>query len=160
MVKLIFIFVDAIKSPLIQKLVTSSFIIRCQGLRVKSYGYVKSFIWETFIPYMKVEILPCRAARARGTHSQVFLFWIKIKNVLAQLETCSFMKGMPQKSVHLRASLPPTMVRAVTKVNKFYLHWFFFRRPLWKMVRQTCCRGVQFTLSNNQVFKKSALTKS
>ena len=55
------------------------------------------------------------------------MFCIKIRTAPSWLEICSFMKGMPQKKVRLRASWPPTMVWVVIRmlVNLIYI-WFFF----------------------------------
>ena len=57
------------------------------------------------------------------------------------------MKGMPQKSVHLRTSSPPDHgVGSVKEVSKPYLHmgFFFFTLAalLFQMVRRTSFRGV------------------
>ena len=79
------------------------------------------------------------------------------------LKTCSFMKGMSQKSVRFQACLPPIKIWAVMGklVNLityvFFLH--FCRPPLWKMVRRICCSGSQFLPSNNQVCKKKSPNK-
>ena len=104
---------------------------------------------------------------SRGdTSSQVPLSWIKIKKVsFSWLEIWSFMKGMPQMpQMHLRTSSPPTMVWAVLRklVNLIYICFFFlhFGVPLlWKMVRWTSCRGVQFLPSNKKECKKKSPNK-
>ena len=71
------------------------------------------------------------------------------------LETCSFMKGMSQKSVRLQASMMWAVIRKlVNLISFFFLH--FGRPPFWKVVRRTCCRGVQLPPSNNQVCKKKS----
>ena len=92
------------------------------------------------------------------------LFCIKIRTAPSWLETCSFMKGMPQKKVRLRASWPPDHgVGSDKDVGKSYLHMVLFLHfgwpRLWKMARRNGCRGVQFSPSNNQVCKKRSPNK-
>ena len=92
--------------------------------------------------------------RSQGTQGHRSpCFELRWKVPFCWLETCSFMKGMSQKSVRLQASMMWAVIRKlVNLISFFFLH--FGRPPFWKVVRRTCCRGVQLPPSNNQVCKK------
>ena len=97
------------------------------------------------------------------TRSQVPLFWIKIKSALFQIGKLLFHEGnVTEKCASSSVFAPDHDVGSDKKVSKSYCIRFFFhfgRPPLWKMVQQTCCRGVQSPPFNKQVCKKKSLNK-
>ena len=137
------------KSQLLLKLVTSSIVICCQRLCVVQVSYRKLsyYIWK--LRYYRA--VPLEPGEHKFTGPLALNYNKKVS--FSWLETY-FMKGMPQKSVHLRTSRPPdwkptswrechrkvciferlrppTMVWAVLRklVNLIYI-WVFFS-SLW-----------------------------
>ena len=112
---------------------------------------------------MKVEILLCRTARARGTpgHRSPCL-WIKTKDVL-------FLNGnlllwRECYSVRLRESSSSAMVWAVIRKLVYLIYIWFFSFTLAAILMErwfgtTCCRGAQHPPSINQVCKKKSPNK-
>ena len=75
---------------------------------------------------MKVDIPPFRAVETGGTQGHGSPCF----ELFSLLETCSFMKGMSQKSVRLRASLLPTIMWSVIKKLVNLITYVFFS-SLW-----------------------------
>ena len=99
------------------------------------------------------------------TSSQVPLYWIIIKKCPFLDWKPTFMKGMPQKTVHLRTSSPPDHgVGNVKEVSKPYLHTVYFFSSLWPLSSFKWFGGLpvgvynSFPLTTKHV--KRSLTKS
>ena len=95
---------------------------------------------------------------SRGdTSSQDSKYWFNVKSVFFLIRNLLFHEGNTTEKC---ASLNVFILRKL--VNLIYI-WFcflhFVHPLLWKMVRRTSCRGVQFLTSNSQVCKKKSASK-